>query len=226
MKGNQNCMPYKSSFVLVSLFTIAITTSCMLTSYYSSVIQSILPQAVYGQSSDSVFGGSSTTSTSDNSNSDNSNQGQGDNKKHHDKVTNSNENAQSTESASSNTNIAPQASSSPSSVESSKNSSSSTTASSSDTIVKNVSIVGIKKDKSFDPNPIEIKAGDSVTWTNDDNEVHTVTSGSQDASNVGKEFDSGTLASGQSFTHKFDKPGTYEYFCSFHESMTGKVLVK
>ena len=225
MKGNQNCMPYKSSFVLVSLFTIAITTSCMLTSYYSSVTQSILPP-VYGQSSDSVFGGSSTTSTSDNSNSDNSNQGQGDNKKHHDKVTNSNENAQSTESASSNTNIAPQASSSPSSVESSKNSSSSTTASSSDTIVKNVSIVGIKKDKSFDPNPIEIKAGDSVTWTNDDNEVHTVTSGSQDASNVGKEFDSGTLASGQSFTHKFDKPGTYEYFCSFHESMTGKVLVK
>jgi plastocyanin len=111
-------------------------------------------------------------------------------------------------------------------VESSKNSSSSTTASSSDTIVKNVSIVGIKKDKSFDPNPIEIKAGDSVTWMNDDNEVHTVTSGSQDASNVGKEFDSGTLASGQSFTHKFDKPGTYEYFCSFHESMTGKVLVK
>jgi plastocyanin len=225
MKGNQNCMPYKSSFVLVSLFTIAITTSCMLTAYYSSVTQSILPP-VYGQSSDSVFGGSSTTSTSDNSNSDNSNQGQGDNKKHHDKVTNSNENAQSTESASSNTNIAPQASSSPSSVESSKNSSSSTTASSSDTIVKNVSIVGIKKDKSFDPNPIEIKAGDSVTWTNDDNEVHTVTSGSQDASNVGKEFDSGTLASGQSFTHKFDKPGTYEYFCSFHESMTGKVLVK
>jgi plastocyanin len=225
MKVNQNCMPYKSSFVLVSLFTIAITTSCMLTSYYSSVTQSILPP-VYGQSSDSVFGGSSTTSTSDNSNSDNSNQGQGDNKKHHDKVTNSNENAQSTESASSNTNIAPQASSSPSSVESSKNLSSSTTASSSDSVVKNVTIVGIKKDKSFDPNPIEIKAGDSVTWTNDDNEVHTVTSGSQDASNVGKEFDSGTLASGQSFTHKFDKPGTYEYFCSFHESMTGKVLVK
>jgi plastocyanin len=226
MKGNQNSVPHKLAFALVSLFTIAITTSCMLTSYYSSAIQSIVPQAVYGQSSDSVFGGSSTTSTSDSSNSDNSKQDQGDNKKHHDKVTNSNDNEQSSESASSNTNIAPQASSSPSSTESSKNSSSSTTATSSDTVVKNVSIVGIKKDKSFDPNPIEIKAGDSVTWTNDDNEVHTVTSGSQDASNMGKEFDSGTLASGQSFTHKFDKPGTYEYFCSFHESMAGKVLVK
>lgn len=226
MKENQNSIPPKVPFVLVCAFTIAITTSCMLTSYYSSVIQSIVPQAVYGQSSDSVFGGSSTTSTSDNSNSDNSKQDQGDNKKHQDKVANSNENEQSSESASSNTNIAPQASSSPSSTESSKNSTSSTPTLSSDIVVKNVSIVGIKKDKSFDPNPIEIKAGDSITWTNDDNEVHTVTSGSQDASNMGHEFDSGTLASGQSFTHKFEKPGTYEYFCSFHESMTGKVIVK
>ncbi|HEX9318206.1 MAG TPA: cupredoxin family copper-binding protein [Nitrososphaeraceae archaeon] len=214
----------------------AITTSGMLHSYYTSAIQTILPQAVYGDSSDSIFGGSSTTSTSDNSNSDNSNtvdsssdnsnQDQGSNKKHNDKVTNSNEKGQSDESISSNTNIAPQANSSPSSAENNRNLSSSTTTSSSITNIKNVSIVGIKKDKSFDPNPIEINAGDSVTWTNDDNEVHTVTSGSQDASNIGQEFDSGTLASGQSFTHKFDKPGTYEYFCSFHESMTGKVIVK
>jgi plastocyanin len=91
--------------------------------------------------------------------------------------------------------------------------------------VQDVSIIGIKKDKSFDPNPIEINAGDSITWTNDDNEIHTVTSGSDEGPSIGTEFDSGTLASGQSFTHQFDKPGTYEYFCSFHESMTGKVIV-
>lgn len=90
----------------------------------------------------------------------------------------------------------------------------------------NVSIIGIKKDKSFDPNPIEIKAGDSVTWTNDDNDIHTVTSGSSEGPTIGQEFDSGTIASGDSFTHKFEKTGTYEYFCSFHESMIGKVVVK
>jgi aldose sugar dehydrogenase len=89
-----------------------------------------------------------------------------------------------------------------------------------------VSIIGIKKDKSFDPNPIEIKAGDSVTWTNDDNEIHTVTSGSSEGPTMGQDFDSGILASGKSFTHKFEKTGTFEYFCSFHESMIGKVVVK
>ena len=91
--------------------------------------------------------------------------------------------------------------------------------------VLDVSIIGIKKDKSFDPNPIEINTGDSITWTNDDNEIHTVTSGSDEGPSIGTEFDSGTLAPGQSFTHQFDKPGTYEYFCSFHDSMTGKVIV-
>jgi aldose sugar dehydrogenase len=89
-----------------------------------------------------------------------------------------------------------------------------------------VSIIGINKDKSFDPNPIEINAGDSVTWTNDDDDIHTVTSGCSEGPTIGRDFDSGTLASGESFTHKFDNPGTFEYFCSFHESMTGKVVVK
>jgi plastocyanin len=226
MKENKKRVLPKVSFVLVCLITMAITTSGVLPSYYTTAIHRIIPQAVYGVSSDSIFGGSSTTSTSDNSDSDNSKQDQSGNDKHNDKVTNSNAKGQSDESISSNTNIAPQANSGPSSAENNKTLSSSMTTSSSITSIKNVSIVGIKKDKSFDPNPIEIKAGDSVTWTNGDNEVHTVTSGSQDASNIGQEFDSGTLASGQSFTHKFDKPGTYEYFCSFHESMTGKVVVK
>ena len=91
--------------------------------------------------------------------------------------------------------------------------------------VQDVSIIGIKKDKSFDPNPIEINSGGSITWTNDDNEIHTVTSGSDEGPSIGSEFDSGTLASGQSFTHQFDKAGTYEYYCAFHESMIGKVIV-
>ena len=38
---------------------------------------------------------------------------------------------------------------------------------------------GIKSDKSFNPNPININTGDSVTWTNSDNDIHTVTSGSE-----------------------------------------------
>ena len=55
--------------------------------------------------------------------------------------------------------------------------------------VLDVSIIGIKKDKSFDPNPIEINTGDSITLTNDDNEIHTVTSGSDEGPSIGTEFD-------------------------------------
>jgi plastocyanin len=47
-------------------------------------------------------------------------------------------------------------------------------------------------DKAFSPNPINVKVGGTVTWTNDDTMFHTVTSGTgiSDA-NKGKEFDSG-----------------------------------
>ena len=41
-------------------------------------------------------------------------------------------------------------------------------------IVPNASTMG---DKAFSPNPAEVKAGESVTWTNDDSQIHTATSG-------------------------------------------------
>jgi plastocyanin len=89
---------------------------------------------------------------------------------------------------------------------------------------KDVSIIGVNQANSFDPNPIEISAGESVTWTNNDNEIHDITSGNEEEGNMGQEFSSGVLSSGKSFSHTFDKAGTYPYFCSFHESMTGEVI--
>ena len=45
--------------------------------------------------------------------------------------------------------------------------------------------------KAFSPNPLEIKVGDTVTWTNNDNQIHVVTSGTGgNDPNLGKEFDS------------------------------------
>ncbi len=38
-------------------------------------------------------------------------------------------------------------------------------------------------------------------------------------------FDSGTLAEGDSFEFTFDEPGTFEYRCNFHPSMTGTITV-
>ena len=81
-----------------------------------------------------------------------------------------------------------------------------------------VVIVGIKHAKSFSPNPIEIKVGDTVTWTNDHREAHTVTSKSS-------AFDSGDIQPGQSYSHKFDKAGSFQYYCVIHPSMVGEVDV-
>jgi plastocyanin len=81
-----------------------------------------------------------------------------------------------------------------------------------------VTIVGIKHSKSFSPNPIGVKVGDTVTWTNDHREGHTVTSTSS-------EFSSGDIQPGQTFRHTFDKTGSFDYYCIIHPSMVGKVSV-
>jgi plastocyanin len=92
-------------------------------------------------------------------------------------------------------------------------------------IVSIVKGAALLREKAFDPNPIIIHAQDSINWINKDNVVHTVTSGSSFSSpDRGQEFDSGML--GGSYTHKFVKSGTYNYFCQIHPTMVGKIIVK
>jgi plastocyanin len=80
--------------------------------------------------------------------------------------------------------------------------------------------------KSYQPSPIKIKVGDTITWTNDDSITpHTVTEGNPSSSMSGAGFDSGLLSQGQTFKHTFNKVGVVEYFCSLHPTMVGKVSV-
>jgi plastocyanin len=81
----------------------------------------------------------------------------------------------------------------------------------------------------FSPKSINIKVGDTVTWTNNDNTIHTVISGTglSDA-NKGKDFDSGLTAlttTGKTYSHQFTKAGDFPYFCELHPAMIGKVTV-
>jgi plastocyanin len=70
----------------------------------------------------------------------------------------------------------------------------------------------------FDPKVIEIEAGDTVTWTNEDNFTHTVEVDGQEDHKVEQ---------GESFSIKFDTPGTYHYVCTLHsKDMDGEVIVK
>jgi len=76
---------------------------------------------------------------------------------------------------------------------------------------------------SYMPQTLTIPAGTTVTWTNNDPTQHTVTWDD-------RSVDSGLLAQGQTFTHTFDTPGTYGYFCIPHGSpgagMFGTVVVQ
>jgi plastocyanin len=71
----------------------------------------------------------------------------------------------------------------------------------------------------FAPAEITIAPGESVTWTNDDGAPH------------GLEYNDGApgtdvLLPGASFTRRFDQSGTYDYSCSIHPYMTGRVVVR
>ena len=73
-------------------------------------------------------------------------------------------------------------------------------------------------DVAFEPADIEVPVGTTVDWTNEDPFAHTVTA--RDGA-----FDSGTMDGGGTFSQTFYEPGTFEYFCAIHPSMTGTVTV-
>jgi plastocyanin len=71
----------------------------------------------------------------------------------------------------------------------------------------------------FLPQRVTVKAGTTVTWSNDDDDSHTVASSS-------KLFKSKALDTGDQFSFTFTTPGTYAYICSVHPYMTGTVVVE
>ena len=78
--------------------------------------------------------------------------------------------------------------------------------------------VEMVKSYRFDPKVIEVEAGETVTWTNEDNFTHTVQVDGQEDHKVGK---------GESVSITFDAPGTYGYVCTLHsQDMDGEVIVK
>ena len=75
----------------------------------------------------------------------------------------------------------------------------------------------------YQPNPVQVSTGGTVTWTNDDAQPHTATSG-ENATPDGT-FDSGIMAPAATFEHTFTAAGEYPYFCLLHPNMVGTVSV-
>lgn len=77
----------------------------------------------------------------------------------------------------------------------------------------------------FNVADLEVSAGTTVTWENKSNVSHTVTSGTRGGDAAGDLFDSGSIASGETFSHTFEDAGSYDYFCDFHSGMSAEVTV-
>jgi plastocyanin len=78
-----------------------------------------------------------------------------------------------------------------------------------------------------------VHANDTITWTNNDTESRTVTSGLStgiESLMINKRgtpngtFDSGFFKPGESWIHTFANPGTFSYFCTIHPWMEGVVI--
>jgi plastocyanin len=70
-------------------------------------------------------------------------------------------------------------------------------------------------DNVFEPRAIEVQAGTEVTWN---------WTGDRDHNVVGGQFQSTVRAEGD-FAHRFDRAGTFDYVCTLHGGMTGRVVV-
>ena len=72
-------------------------------------------------------------------------------------------------------------------------------------------------DNQYSPANVQVMPGGTVTWTNNGAEPHDVT---------GSGLASGTMQSGQSYSHTFTSPGDYSYICTSHPFMKGSVAVQ
>ena len=74
---------------------------------------------------------------------------------------------------------------------------------------------------SFGPKTITVPRGTTITWTNKDDDPHTVVSAADP-----KLFKSAALDTDDSFTFTFNEAGTFQYFCTIHPRMQGTVIVQ
>jgi plastocyanin len=70
----------------------------------------------------------------------------------------------------------------------------------------------------FEPREVTVTAGAEVVWANQDAFDHSIV-------DRGDAFRGDPFGTGENFARTYDEPGTYEYFCGIHNSMTGTVVV-
>jgi hypothetical protein len=77
--------------------------------------------------------------------------------------------------------------------------------------------------ENFHHSTLEIEAGQTVIWVNTDGVPHTITAGRSGAANGG--FDSLLIGAGQTYSHRFEVVGEFEFTCTVHPQMNGTIIV-
>jgi len=72
------------------------------------------------------------------------------------------------------------------------------------------------RDFEFAPAELEAQPGEAVTWDNQGEQIHNV---------KGRGFFSRAMDPGSSYEFTFERRGTYEYLCTLHPQMTGRIVV-
>ncbi len=75
------------------------------------------------------------------------------------------------------------------------------------------------KGYAFTPPTLKVKAGEFVTWTNNDTVAHTATADDES-------WDTGMIEPGETGTMRFEQAGTYSYHCTPHPQMMGTIIVE
>ncbi len=83
---------------------------------------------------------------------------------------------------------------------------------------RSATLAVVIKGMKFNPATLQIAAGDSVTFTNEDGAPHTATADD-------KSWDTGRLSRGNAASITFAAPGRYAYHCAVHPSMKGVIIV-
>ena len=96
------------------------------------------------------------------------------------------------------------------------------------TVVMPAGSVDPNSAKWYDPDPVTVSPGGSIVWDNQDNALHTATSGNAETATPDGKFDSGMVGAttqSQPITMPTE-PGEYTYFCTLHPFLVGTVTVQ
>jgi plastocyanin len=82
--------------------------------------------------------------------------------------------------------------------------------------------------KGYEPPTVTVSAGGTVVWDNQDNALHTATSGNPETATPDGKFDTGLIGANQQSKPVTmpTEPGDYVYFCTLHPFLVGTVTVQ